>query len=125
VAVLDASALLALILVEPGAARVQAAIGGAHMSTVNLAEALARLRRDGADPSAMLPALSETGIRWHRFDEDDAVATALLAPLTAARGLSFGDRACLALGQRLGEPVLTADRAWAGLELGVAIETIR
>jgi len=39
--------------------------------------------------------------------------------------LSFGDRACLALGERLGVPVLTSDRAWASLKLNVVITVIR
>ncbi|MFQ4166233.1 MULTISPECIES: PIN domain-containing protein [Nostocales] len=36
-----------------------------------------------------------------------------------------GDRACLALGQFLGLPVLTTDRAWADLELGINVQVIR
>ncbi len=31
---------------------------------------------------------------------------------SADPGLSLGDRLCLALGQRLGEQVVTADRTW-------------
>ena len=41
------------------------------------------------------------------------------------KGLSLGDRACLAPGLALDAPVLTADRAWAGLDVGVAVEVIR
>jgi len=37
----------------------------------------------------------------------------------------WGDRACLALGLRLGCPVITADRMWAGLDVGVEILVIR
>jgi ribonuclease VapC len=40
-------------------------------------------------------------------------------------GLSFGDRACLALAKSLVAPALTADRSWARLDLGIAIEVIR
>lgn len=42
VQVLDASALLALLLDEPGADRVAATLGDAVMSTVNLAEVLGK-----------------------------------------------------------------------------------
>ena len=45
-------------------------------------------------------------------------ASALLA-------LSFGDRACLALARRLGLPALTAERAWAELDLGIPVEVFR
>jgi PIN domain nuclease of toxin-antitoxin system len=48
-----------------------------------------------------------------------------MRPLTAKRGLSLGDRACLALAARTGLPVLTTDRAWSGLELGVDVRLIR
>jgi PIN domain nuclease of toxin-antitoxin system len=41
---------------------------------------------------------------------------------TRGRGLSFGDRACLALANSLGATILTADRTWAGLD---RVELIR
>jgi PIN domain nuclease of toxin-antitoxin system len=43
----------------------------------------------------------------------------------APSGLSLCDRACLALAQSLAVPALTADRSWARLDLGIAIEVIR
>jgi PIN domain nuclease of toxin-antitoxin system len=45
--------------------------------------------------------------------------------MTRGRGLSLADRACLALARVLDRPAITADRAWAGLEVGVEIRTIR
>ena len=39
--------------------------------------------------------------------------------------LSFGDRACLAFGGRLGWPVLTTDRDWKKLDVGVEVRAIR
>ena len=41
------------------------------------------------------------------------------------RGLSLGDAACLATAAVLRLPVLTADRAWAGLGLELDIRLIR
>lgn len=42
-----------------------------------------------------------------------------------ALGLSLGDRCCLALAMVYDLPVLTADRAWAQLRLGLKIELLR
>jgi PIN domain nuclease of toxin-antitoxin system len=37
----------------------------------------------------------------------------------------LGDRACLALALRLGLPVMTADRIWGKVTLGVDVQLIR
>jgi PIN domain nuclease of toxin-antitoxin system len=39
--------------------------------------------------------------------------------------LSLADRACLSQGLRLNLPVLTCDRAWAGLALPLEIQLLR
>lgn len=56
---------------------------------------------------------------------EDGPVIARLRPLTKVAGLSLGDRACLALGLRLGLPVLTTDREWQGLDLGVEVRAAR
>ena len=40
-------------------------------------------------------------------------------------GLSFGDRACLALAKYKNLPVLTADKIWKKLDLDIKIQLIR
>jgi len=40
-------------------------------------------------------------------------------------GLSLGDRACLALALREQAPVLTGDRAWSKVDVGVEVVLIR
>ena len=76
-----------------------------------------------------------TGLRDHGFagellaiepmTEEDCLAVAWMRPATRAAGLSLADRTCLALARRLALPVLTADRSWSDLELGVDVRLIR
>jgi PIN domain nuclease of toxin-antitoxin system len=52
-------------------------------------------------------------------------ATISTDPLTSTRGLSLGDRACLAVAKRLDAIAVTADRAWPELNHGVEVRLIR
>ena len=121
--VLDASALMAYLYGEPGIDRVTAALAtGAAISTVNLSEVIAKLADRGMPEQRIRDTLETLGLDIAEFDADDALAAGLLRPSTRAAGLSLGDRACLALGQQSGAPVLTADTAWSALDLGPDIE---
>ena len=125
-AVLDASALLALLGSEPGGEVVaQALARGTAMSVVNLAEVVAKLAESGMPEEAIHATLDPLGLTLIDFDSNAAFQTGLLCPLTRSAGLSLGDRTCLALAQRLALPILTADRAWASLSLGRTIILIR
>jgi PIN domain nuclease of toxin-antitoxin system len=123
--VLDSSALLAAILLEPGHQAVQTGGAVAVMSTVNLAEVYARAEERGAGEDKVDAILELMAIEIHPFEQRDARQAAALKPPTRHLGLSLGDRACLALAQRLGLPVLTADRRWAKLDIGVEVRLIR
>lgn len=110
-AVLDASALLAYLQHEPGSERVEKVLDHAAISTVNLAEVLTiALNRRGEAPSVLRPQLLALGIQHFDFTEEDSVEVAQLWATTRRHGLSLGDRACLALGKRLGAKVLSAER---------------
>lgn len=123
---LDASAVLAYLQREPGVERVAQALDrGAAISTVNLAEVLAKLVRTGRAPEPVASRLQALGLRVDAFTVADAEVSAALVADTRRLGLSLGDRACLALARRLGLPALTADRAWVGLEVGVEIRSLR
>jgi ribonuclease VapC len=130
-AVLDASALLALLKGEPGAERVAEALEqGAYLSAVNLAEVLSKLADWGEDPAEAQARMAQVGLLGAAvevlpFTGEDALEVARLRALTRAYGLSFGDRACLALARRLGLPALTAEGAWAELDLGIPVEVLR
>lgn len=123
--VLDASAVLAWLLDEPGGDRPGAVLRGAHLSTVNLAEILQKALARGVATAGITDELRDARILIEPFIREDAENVALLWPQTRSGGLSLGDRACLALTLRLGLPAMTADRAWAKLKTGVKIEVIR
>ncbi len=129
--ILDASALLAYVLDEPGGQAVRLALVPAGtMSSVNLTEVLERLATGRGDPAQVLDELRRTGvvgtaIHVEPFLAEDAVDCAILRPLTRHVGLSLADRACLALARRTGEAVLTADSAWSEVQVGVEVRQIR
>lgn len=110
--VLDTSAALALILSEPGAEAVDAALPEVVMSTVNLAETVTKLVERGMPPSEARATLFELKIEYVPFTEAQATLCGELRPATRSRGLSLGDRACLALAIERGLPAMTADAAW-------------
>lgn len=131
-AVLDASALLAYLQDEPGADAVEVRLtAGAAISTVNWSEVLAKVMEAGAAATERLEHLVEEGgglaelLAVTPFLRRDAERAAALQAVTRSRGLSLGDRACLALADRLGVPAVTADRAWLDLDIAVDILSIR
>jgi ribonuclease VapC len=123
--VLDASAVLTLLFQEPGATAVADLIAeGAAVSTVNLGEVAAVLVRHDGDANSILRAVTAQ-VTVEPFTTEDALAAAALWARTRETGLSLGDRACLALAQRLGGPAVTADRAWATIGVGITIQLVR
>ncbi len=123
--VLDAPALLAVLQQERGAERWATSIEGAAISTVNVSEVVAKLLETDMPVDHALAVLDELGLAVVDFDLAQAVAAAQLRARTRRLGLSMGDRACLALAQTKKLAVLTADRAWADLRLGIKINLVR
>ena len=123
--VLDASAVLVLLLDEPGAEVVAPVLSEAVLSAVNLAEVLSKLTDRGADVSRLAEDLAAAGVLVEPMTAADAAQVAELRRIDQGRLLSLGDRCCLALGRRLAVPVLTADRAWSELDAGVDVRQVR
>ena len=123
--VLDASAVLAFLNSEPGYERVSLALPNSVISAVNMSETIAKLMEVGMPEKEIELVLAYLGCEVKSFELEDGKSTAKLRQVTRPLGLSLGDRACLALGLQLGLPVLTADRAWSSLTLGIEIEVIR
>lgn len=125
-AVLDASAILALLNAEPGTEMLTSEIlSDSTCSTVNLAEVQSKLvSLGGAAEEAWDDALSP--IRESApFTEEHSEIAGNLVKQTRTLGLSLGDRACLALAIALGATVYTADKSWKKLKLDVKIQVIR
>jgi ribonuclease VapC len=123
--IVDASAVMARLKNERGAEIVEARAPAALISAVNHAEVVGKLIDLGVPADAVVAALAELGMAVVAFDETAATRTGMLRAATRRLGLSLGDRACLALAEATGLPVLTADRAWAELDLGVEVVLIR
>lgn len=112
--VLDASALLAVILGEQGADLTAQALdeGRAVVCAVNLAEVVTRLMVLGSTPAHVREALGPMELRVIDVDADLAFRAGLMAPSAKPLGLSLGDRLCLATAERLKGTAYTGDRAW-------------
>ncbi len=118
--VLDASALLALIQKEQGADIIKPLLKDSVMSTVNIAEVLTALARTGIAPKEALILITDIIGTIISFDTEQAEMLAELQPKVKHKGLSLGDRACIALGIKLQVPIYKADRIWSELLLDAA-----
>jgi ribonuclease VapC len=123
--VVDASAVLALLGGESGAERVSMALPTAVISAANHAEVISKLIEKGLPMPLAISSAADLALEIAALDAAAAIRVGAMHAVTRGRGISLGDRACLALGEQLGLPVLTADRAWAELDLGIEVVLIR
>ncbi|MEG8021321.1 type II toxin-antitoxin system VapC family toxin [Sphingomonas aerolata] len=123
--VIDASVVLAHLRGEPGGDIVVRDDGPFCLSSVNLAEIMTKVIDLNLSADDVTSVLKTLPIESFAYGTEDAVRTATLRTATRPLGLSLGDRACLALATRLAVPVLTADTAWAGLDLDIEVRLIR
>ena len=124
--VLDASALLAWLHREPGLEIVEASLGSSVICSVNWSEVLQKIiARGDQQPRDVGGDLEFLGLIVIPFTAGDAMTAANLWAVGRNVGLSLGDRACLSLAQRLELPVLTTDRVWETLSLGIDVRLIR
>lgn len=121
-AILDASAVLALLKGERGGTKVAGVVADAAIGAINFAEVVShfvRLDVPADEIGTMLRALPFTVVS---ADTDLAWEAGRLRAATADIGLSLGDRFCLALAKREKLPAWTADKAWKTVADAVGVE---
>lgn len=121
--VLDASALLAWLQNEPGAAEVT--LEDAVMNSVNWSEVLQKAQQNEVEVTGLQEELAALGLELTGFSVAEGNRAADLYPLTKAYGLSLGDRACLATAATLSGTAITAEQVWTRGEHGVPVRVIR
>ena len=123
--VFDSSAILADIHGEPGGDLARASRGSACISAINASEVVAKLIEAGLSPDQAQDIFDQYGCEVVVADRERGMLSGRLHALTRRKGVSLGDRFCLALALELGLPVLTADRRWKSLDLDVEVVLIR
>jgi PIN domain nuclease of toxin-antitoxin system len=126
-AVVDASAILALLQAEPGGERVAALLldpaQTVLVSALNWSEVLDRLLRHGSPVVEAERQMARLGMVVVDFDQEQGRLAAIYRMLTPS--LSLADRACLAVATVRNATAWTADRAWMHSMHGVPVELIR
>lgn len=124
-AVFDSSAILAVLLSEPGSDRILPVLEGGYLSAVNLIEVHTRMIALGADPTRAWNRVLDFQCQICPLTEAQSRVAAELFPATRPYGLSLGDRVCLALAIERQAKVYTTDRVWKSIPLSLEIEVIR
>jgi ribonuclease VapC len=117
--------VLAYALGEPGADLVRKHLFGAVMSAVNYSEVLKKTIERGGDMESTATLLAGARVDVVSFDSLHAADAAKLFGQTKDAGLSFADRACLALAIELDAALYTADKRLAEVDASIDIVLIR
>lgn len=127
--VLDASALVALTLAEPGGAEVRSLLrAGGSISAVNIGEALDLLCRARGDPDVVAASLDGVVQAGLNVVECDWTLARRAAELRARhyhrrdRAVSLADCFAIAVAERLGQPLVSSDADQCRVARAVGVE---
>jgi ribonuclease VapC len=96
-----------------------------RVSAVNYSEVLKKAVEAGGAIEAAAAVLEGLQLKIIPFTERQAATAAGLFPKTRGKGLSFADRACLALALELSLPALTTEGEWQKCDTGVKVVKVR
>ena len=124
-AVLDSSAVLAVVRIERGYEEVARVLARSIISVVNEAEVIGVLIQKGHSVARALDAVRDLPYKLIDLDQQLARRAGSLWRDFKPRGLSLGDRCCLALAEREGLPVITSDKRWSEISIGVEVRLFK
>lgn len=125
-ALLDTSAVIALLKKEVGYEILEDIIASSSISSVNLSEFVSVLARSNIPVDEIDEIITDIVPEIIPFSEDIAIEAGKLTNYTKEYGLSLGDRACIATGIYYNMIVYTTDKIWVELEIeNVDIKLIR
>jgi ribonuclease VapC len=116
-AVFDSSAVIAVLRGEPGVALIDAYIGEALISAVNLQEVIKALLVRGFALDEARGLIDALALEVRPHDVADAYAAAALFAATKTKGSGLGGRTCMALAIAEGLPAITTDQQWSELSI--------
>ena len=122
--VIDTSAILAIAFAEQGADEAQRLARHGFMGMANFVEAVTRGQEKGHPPERVVAILSMLQIELVPIDRA-AADQALPLWKWRRRSLALGDRLCIGLARARGLGVLTGERRWKELDLGVNVVLFR
>lgn len=108
---LDASAVIALVLSEPAAQDVAALVAGSKIHAVNLIEVITKLRQRGMpDPASVLARLPFEVL--YELTPEEVETCGQIHANARAEGLSLGDCICLVVAKLRRFQAVTRDKLW-------------
>jgi PIN domain nuclease of toxin-antitoxin system len=125
VALLDTSAIIALLKSEPGYEKLESVLATSAISAANLAELVTVLSRSGVNEEEIDEIANNIVPQVIPLSQEIAILSGKLNNQTRSLGLSLGDRICIATGIALSLPIYTTDKIWQELNINAEIIVIR